>query len=116
MDGWKVLNRLKNDLAARHIPVHVISTDEDCERGLRRGAAQRARQADHQQGDPRRGVRRRSARDIERAPQRDLLLAGVRPTQQARTASMLALDGVERRRPPSAAAARAGRGADCRCA
>jgi HAMP domain-containing protein/signal transduction histidine kinase/CheY-like chemotaxis protein len=38
IDGWRVLDRLKDDLAARHIPVHVITTDEECERGLRMGA------------------------------------------------------------------------------
>ena len=28
MHGWRVLTRMKNDLAVRHIPVYVISTDE----------------------------------------------------------------------------------------
>jgi len=39
IDGWKVLERLKNDLNTRHIPVHVISTDEEGERALALGAA-----------------------------------------------------------------------------
>jgi HAMP domain-containing protein/CheY-like chemotaxis protein/signal transduction histidine kinase len=38
MNGWKVLDRLKNDLKYRHIPVYVISGEEDKEVGLRRGA------------------------------------------------------------------------------
>jgi len=38
MNGWKVLDRLKNDLAYRHIPVYVISGEEDKEVGLKRGA------------------------------------------------------------------------------
>ncbi|HSQ01323.1 MAG TPA: response regulator [Candidatus Dormibacteraeota bacterium] len=38
VDGLKVLSRLKGDLAVRHIPVHVISTDENVELGLRLGA------------------------------------------------------------------------------
>jgi HAMP domain-containing protein/signal transduction histidine kinase/DNA-binding response OmpR family regulator len=29
IDGWKVLDRLKVDLATRHIPIHVISVEED---------------------------------------------------------------------------------------
>src|SRR5260221_1443981 len=29
VDGWRVLGRLKTDVDLRHIPVYVISTDED---------------------------------------------------------------------------------------
>jgi signal transduction histidine kinase/CheY-like chemotaxis protein/HAMP domain-containing protein len=36
--GWRVLDRLKNDIAAQHIPVAVISTDESRERALAAGA------------------------------------------------------------------------------
>jgi len=39
MDGWRVLERLKNDVSTRHIPVCVISTEEARERGLKLGAA-----------------------------------------------------------------------------
>src|SRR5206468_6213447 len=35
IDGWRVLARLKDDPATRHIPVHLIATDEDRDRGLR---------------------------------------------------------------------------------
>ncbi|APR78272.1 Putative SigmaB asociated two-component system sensor protein [Minicystis rosea] len=38
MDGWRVLDRLKNDVATRHVPVQVISTDEERERAIRMGA------------------------------------------------------------------------------
>jgi CheY-like chemotaxis protein len=38
MDGWSVLARLKEDSATRHIPVHIISVDEEKDRGLRQGA------------------------------------------------------------------------------
>src|SRR6478672_5297930 len=38
MEGWTVLDRLKHEKATRHIPVHIISADEEGERGLRLGA------------------------------------------------------------------------------
>jgi HAMP domain-containing protein/signal transduction histidine kinase/CheY-like chemotaxis protein len=38
IDGWRVLDRLKDDLMTRHIPVHIITTDEERGRGLRMGA------------------------------------------------------------------------------
>ena len=39
MNGWRVLNRLKNHLATRHIPVCVISTDDVRGQALEAGAA-----------------------------------------------------------------------------
>jgi CheY-like chemotaxis protein len=38
MDGWQILNRLKSDLATRHIPVFVISAQEEPQNVLRQGA------------------------------------------------------------------------------
>src|SRR5690606_912128 len=38
LDGWAVLARLKSDPATRHIPVHIISVEEDHDRGLKQGA------------------------------------------------------------------------------
>jgi CheY-like chemotaxis protein/signal transduction histidine kinase/HAMP domain-containing protein len=38
MDGWRVLDRLKNDPKTRHIPVHVMTVDDDLGRGLKMGA------------------------------------------------------------------------------
>ncbi|HWI40096.1 MAG TPA: response regulator, partial [Verrucomicrobiae bacterium] len=37
-DGWIVLDTLKKDPLTRHIPVHVITGDDQKERGLRKGA------------------------------------------------------------------------------
>ena len=38
IDGWRVLDRLKGDLRTRHIPVYVITTEEDTGRGRDLGA------------------------------------------------------------------------------
>jgi signal transduction histidine kinase/CheY-like chemotaxis protein/HAMP domain-containing protein len=38
IDGWRVLNRLKDDSTTRHIPVQIITTEEERHRGLRMGA------------------------------------------------------------------------------
>ncbi len=38
IDGWRVLARLKGDLGTRHIPVYLITTEDERERGLRMGA------------------------------------------------------------------------------
>ncbi|HSP33704.1 MAG TPA: response regulator, partial [Thermoanaerobaculia bacterium] len=38
MEGWTVLDRLKHDRATRHIPVHIISADDEAGRALRLGA------------------------------------------------------------------------------
>jgi CheY-like chemotaxis protein len=38
IDGWRILDRLKSDLSTRHIPVYVITTEEDTRRGCGAGA------------------------------------------------------------------------------
>ncbi|HEY8567147.1 MAG TPA: HAMP domain-containing protein [Beijerinckiaceae bacterium] len=38
MDGWALLDLLKHDPRTRHVPIHVISIDEQKKRGLRAGA------------------------------------------------------------------------------
>src|SRR6185295_12755313 len=38
IEGWRVLERMKNDIATRHVPVCVISTEEARERAWRGGA------------------------------------------------------------------------------
>ena len=34
-DGWALLDRWKHDPATSHIPIHIISVEEQEERGLR---------------------------------------------------------------------------------
>jgi len=38
IDGWRVLDRLKSDLKSRHIPVYIITTEEDTGRAFPLGA------------------------------------------------------------------------------
>ncbi len=38
IDGWQILDRLKSDLATRHIPVFIISANEEPENALKHGA------------------------------------------------------------------------------
>ncbi|HXI11493.1 MAG TPA: HAMP domain-containing protein [Thermoanaerobaculia bacterium] len=38
MEGWTVLDRLKHDKDTRHIPVHIISSEDGGSRGLKLGA------------------------------------------------------------------------------
>ncbi|MGH8714193.1 MAG: response regulator, partial [Casimicrobiaceae bacterium] len=38
INGWRVLHRIKNDSATRHIPVAIISTDESREQAFNAGA------------------------------------------------------------------------------
>jgi hypothetical protein len=37
-DGWGILEQLKRGLGTRHIPVYVVSTEEECEQAPARGA------------------------------------------------------------------------------
>ncbi|MFY9622037.1 MAG: HAMP domain-containing protein [Pyrinomonadaceae bacterium] len=38
-DGWTILDRLKHDPRTRHIPVHIITVEEQRRRALRQGAS-----------------------------------------------------------------------------
>jgi HAMP domain-containing protein/CheY-like chemotaxis protein/signal transduction histidine kinase len=38
-DGWTILDRLKHDPRTRHIPVHIITVEEERRRALRQGAS-----------------------------------------------------------------------------
>jgi PAS domain S-box-containing protein len=39
MDGWKLLRCVNQDLGLRHIPVHIVSGEDERPRGLRQGAS-----------------------------------------------------------------------------
>jgi CheY-like chemotaxis protein len=62
IEGWRVLSRLKNDLTVRHIPVHVISTEEARDRALDSGARRFVAKPIAEPQGGRRGARTRSTR------------------------------------------------------
>jgi len=37
-NGWKIMDRLKNDLSLRHIPIYITSEEGDRDAALKRGA------------------------------------------------------------------------------
>ncbi len=39
LDGWKLLRYVNDDLSIRHIPVHIVSGEDERPRGLRQGAS-----------------------------------------------------------------------------
>ena len=39
LDGWTLLHRVNDDLGLRHIPIHIVSGEDERPRGLRHGAA-----------------------------------------------------------------------------
>jgi CheY-like chemotaxis protein len=92
--GWRVLTRLKNDLAVRHIPVYVISTDEAREQAMLAGAQ-------HFIAKPL--PSRKSVDDIfdlmsYRTAERDRVILVVEPESQRRertTDFLQGIDGVE---------------------
>jgi CheY-like chemotaxis protein len=38
LDGWRLLDRLKSDLGTRHIPVAIVSANDEAQRGLKMGS------------------------------------------------------------------------------
>ncbi len=38
LDGWRLLDRLKSNLGTRHIPVAIVSANDESQRGLKMGA------------------------------------------------------------------------------
>jgi CheY-like chemotaxis protein len=77
IDGWRVLNRLKDEESTRHIPVQVITTEEERERGLRLGAM---------------GV---LTKPIKTKAQLDETFARVRDFTRPRTRNLLLIEGDE---------------------
>ena len=59
MLGWNVLSQLKQDPATRHIPVQIVTLDEDRQHGLARGAFSFSTSRQRPRGSKRRSARSR---------------------------------------------------------
>jgi HAMP domain-containing protein/signal transduction histidine kinase/CheY-like chemotaxis protein len=93
INGWRVLERLKHAPATRHIPVYVITTDEDQERALRAGAVGVAVKP-IQTRDELEDVLAALFRYVEREG-RELLVVESDPERRARLREYLPAEGVE---------------------
>jgi len=78
IEGWRVLERLKNDISHRHIPIYVISTEE---------AGERARQA---------GARRFLPKPIQSKDLLDRLLDDIKSYAQRTADSVLVVSADDR--------------------
>ncbi|MBC7769158.1 MAG: response regulator, partial [Phycisphaerales bacterium] len=92
MLGWTVLSRLKQDPALRHIPVQMLTLDEDRQHGLARGAFDfiskpiAARELSGAIG---------RVLDFSKPRQRRLLIVEDNPSEQFSISELLAHDDVE---------------------
>ena len=82
MLGWTVLSQLKQNPATRHIPVQIITLDEDRQHGLARGAFAFTTQADDDRGR-RDGARRASRITRGRAASACWSSRTIRPSSSA---------------------------------
>ncbi len=92
MLGWTVLSRLKQDPALRHIPVQMLTLDEDRQHGLARGAydfISKPVAADQLSGAIERVM------DFSKARRRRLLVVEDDPGEQIAIRELIAHDDVE---------------------
>jgi len=92
MLGWTVLSRLKQDPALRHIPVQMLTLDEDRQHGLARGAfdfISKPIAAEELSGAIERVL------DFSKPRQRRLLIVEDDPTEQFSIRELIAYDDVE---------------------
>ncbi len=93
MTGWRVLDRLRSDIATRHIPVYVITTEEDSGKGMRLGAV----------GLLNKPIETRDAledvfariRDTIDQPEKEILVVGGRGALQPAVLELLSFGGVQ---------------------
>src|SRR5207248_2378283 len=92
MLGWTVLSQLKQNPATRHIPVQIITLDEDRQHGLARGAFSFVNKPTTAQGLKDALAR---IRDYAKPPRKRLRLAGDAPAEQMSIRELLSYDDIE---------------------
>ena len=92
VEGWRVLESLKNDLSTRHIPVAILSIDDDRERALRLGAYRMlTKPVNGEQID----VMLKELRAISEGKARRLLIIEDNPTQRGHLVELLSGTNIE---------------------
>jgi HAMP domain-containing protein/CheY-like chemotaxis protein/signal transduction histidine kinase len=92
MLGWTVLNQIKQTLATRHVPVQILSVEEERQHGLARGAFAYLNKS---AGTDSLGESLRRLRSFSQPRQRQLLLVEDNPAAQLSTVELLAGDDVD---------------------
>jgi HAMP domain-containing protein/signal transduction histidine kinase/CheY-like chemotaxis protein len=103
IEGWRVLERLKSDLATRHLPVCVISTEEARRRALASGAiaflAKPIQSRDVLEGAL------NYLNDFVSRPKRNVVVVEPDPARRRQIVELVADEDVEVFTPPDSAAA-----------
>jgi len=92
MLGWSVLNHLKQDPATRHIPVQMLTMDEDWHHGLSRGAFSFVTKPTTPEGLENALLR---IKDYSRKRQRKLLIVEDNPAEQFTICELLGYDDID---------------------
>ncbi len=93
IDGWRVLERLKSDLKTRHIPVYVITTEEESSRAYQLGAVGVL----HKPIQNKETLDRTFAflKDVVEHPRRRVLVAGREGKARDRALELVSFPGAE---------------------
>jgi HAMP domain-containing protein/signal transduction histidine kinase/CheY-like chemotaxis protein len=89
--GWGVFDRLKHDPATRHVPINILSVDEDEQRGLRLGALSYLKKP-AARGDVLKVLER--TKEFVQRPRKNLLVAVQDPGQRREVAELIGGEDV----------------------
>ena len=93
MLGWTVLSQLKQDPETRHIPVQIVTLDEDRQHGLARGAFSFLTKPAHDRGA--RATRFAGSRPTRRPRRKRLLVVEDNPAEQLTIRELLGHDDID---------------------